>query len=76
MLSPLKYACGIIVIRWRNCIMRSVIMCAVNLIMKRRKGLAENVAHMGEMRNIFKILFGKSERNLGDLNVNWGILLK
>jgi hypothetical protein len=44
----------------------------------RRMGWAGHVAHMGEMRNAYKMLVGKPERKRRkeDLGVGWRIILK
>jgi hypothetical protein len=49
----------------------------IRLIKSRRMGWVEHVAHMGEMRNVYKILTGKPEwtrplkRLKMDLKGNW-----
>jgi len=59
--------------KWREarggCIMRTFITCMlyytspniVRVIKSRRMRLAEHVAHMGEMRKVYRILVGKFE---------------
>jgi hypothetical protein len=50
----------------------------IRMMKSRRMRLAEYVAHVGEMRNSYKILVGKSQRrdHSDDLGVDWKIILE
>jgi hypothetical protein len=48
----------------------------IRTIKSRRMGWTRHVACMGDMRNVYKILFGKRKRQLGRPRRRWKVILE